>query len=77
MPKCPHCKKNDKVFASAMFGKKDMACVRCKRTFRPMRKKKVTTDHKTIVFTRKEFKTLTPRRISKMLASGLHITVAK
>lgn len=38
-PKCPHCLKNDLVFRSAMFGKKDWACTRCKRTFRPLSKK--------------------------------------
>lgn len=76
-PNCPHCKKNDKVFASAMFGRKDLSCVRCKRTFRSMHKKKETGSHKSVVFTRQEFKKISPRRISKMLASGLHITVSK
>ena len=33
LPTCPVCKKNDKVFASAMRGRKDFACTRCKRTF--------------------------------------------
>lgn len=77
MPNCPYCKKNDRVFASAMFGRKDLACVRCKRTFRPMRKKKEIVSHKAVVFTRQEFKKISPRRLSKMLASGLNITVAK
>jgi transposase-like protein len=33
MPECPHCHKNDKVFGSALRGKKDFACIRCKKTF--------------------------------------------
>lgn len=38
-PQCPHCQKNDQVFKSAMFSKKDWACTRCKRTFRPLSKR--------------------------------------
>ena len=76
-PNCPHCKKNDMVFASHMFGKKDMSCVRCKRTFRPTTKKKETATHRVLVFTRKEFKTITAHRVNQLLASGHNITVAK
>lgn len=33
LPVCPTCNKNDRVFASAMRGRKDFACTRCKKTF--------------------------------------------
>jgi ssDNA-binding Zn-finger/Zn-ribbon topoisomerase 1 len=38
LPSCPKCNKSDKVFASHMFGRKDLACVRCHRTFQKPRR---------------------------------------
>jgi hypothetical protein len=76
-PLCPTCKKNDMVFASHMFGKKDMACTRCKRTFRPMKRKTAAppVSANDIVWSRSEFKTMSRRQVSHLLAIGHSITV--
>lgn len=77
MPDCPHCNKNDRVFASHMFGKKDMACTRCKRTFRPAARNKKAQRTKDIMWTKQEYKSKTRKQINRLLADGHNITLVK
>jgi ribosomal protein S27E len=72
MPKCPHCKKNDKVFESHMFGQRDVACVRCKRTFAKPKKQKAK---RTMKISRKMAKAMGKKVLSQLLADGYQIVV--